>query len=308
MKNIIYNINKLLPLMLITFVSTAFASNDNLIDLFRKLPQSEWGVNSTIAAIDSLDELTTEPVLSSSGKSYLTVNKMGFDVLHTEQSRNSWLITEFLKFSKVAKNPVLDIGAGYGNISLMLLAQGNKVIANDLAIEHLLTIHKSAKISKLAQGNLYLNYAKFPGEMNFPDNSIDAVMLHRVIHFMSPAEIELGLSKIAKWLRPGGKIFIVVMAPQHKQFADWFLPIYNDKWQQGDKWPGVNLPVKKALPDQAYNLPEFLHVMDDRPLTLALENSGFKIEKKDFISMTHFAKKPNERDGKEAMGIIAVKK
>jgi len=289
-------------------INPMLAVSSDLLTIFKDLPYSEFGVKANNKVIEKLTKTISGPALSSSGKSYLTVNHMGFDVLNTRESINSWIINEFLEFTKFTKKPILDIGAGYGNISLTALAQGNEVVANDIAGEHLLNIRKFAFNKGLPLDKLYLNVYSFPNDMDFPNNSFDAVMLHRVIHFMTPQQIIEGFAKINKWLTPGGKVFIVVMSPQHKQFASWFLPIYEQKWQQGEEWPGVNLSVKEALPDQAYNLPEVLHVMDDRPLRLALEKLGFYIEKSDFISMQHFANKSGERDGKEAVGIIAVKK
>ena len=114
------------------------------------------------------------------------------------------------------------------------------------------------------------------------------------------------LAKIGNWLIPGGQVFIVVMAPQHKEFSNWFLPIYEQRWQDGNNWPGM-LKVRKALPEQAYNLPEYLHVMDERPLRKALENLNFTIVNSGFISLKSFASKADDRDGKEAFGIIAAK-
>ena len=302
------SIYKYLLFVLLLSINPTLGFCGDLLIKFKELPKSEFGIKANDADVMSLSKDISEPKLSHTGKSYTTVNHMGFDVLNTSESINSWLVIDFLEFIKDAKKPVLDVGAGYGSISLLALAQGNTVVANDIAPEHLLSISKFALGRHLPLEKLYFNPNSFPGEMNFPANSLGAVMLHRVIHFMTPEQITTGLAKISRWLTPGGKVFIVVMSPQHKQFAGWFLPIYEQKWQEGDEWPGVNLPIQKALPDQAYNLPEVMHVMDDRPLRLALEKLGFIVEKSDFISMKHFATKPGERDGKEAVGIIAVKK
>ena len=276
---------------------------------FDQLTSSNFGVNASLADLDSIMNLVTEPQKSLTGKSFLTVNKMGFDVFGNKQSQDSWIILDILEFTKNVQRPVLDIGCGYGYISLQILSNDAiKVIANDIALEHLLNVRKIALKQGLPLKNLYLNNKKFPKNLSFDENSLSTVILHRVLHFLSPNEIEVGLSKIQKWLQPGGKVFIVVMTPQHKEFSDWFLPIYEQEWKKGNKWPGTGLKVERALPDQAYNLPEFLHVMDERPLRYALERSGFSIEKVHFLSMKHFGKTPETRDGQEAIGIVAIKK
>jgi len=270
------------------------------------LPITPLGIHATAVGLDNLTPLLADPPKSDTGKSLLTVNKMGFDVLNNTKTQQSWIILDILDFLKTAKSPVLDVGCGYGQITLIALAAGNTVIANDLATEHLLHLRKSALEAKLPIDSLYLSKVAFP-DLAIPDNTLSAVVLHRILHFLPPAQVELGLANVKKWLAPGGKVFIVVMAPQHKEFSSWFLPLYDQKWANGDKWPGAGLPVAKALPDQAYNLPSSLHVMDERPLRYALEKQGFVIEKIAYVDMKQFGKDSTTRDGHEAIGVIAVK-
>ena len=281
----------------------------NLKHKFHSIPNSNLGVHASDSNLDELEKLFSTPPRSKTGKSLLTLNKMGFDVLDTE-NLSAWLLSEFTEFIKEKKQKtILDVGCGYGRISHLALAQNHKVIANDLMVEHLVYVRKAAHLRGLNMKNLYLKNAFFPNEMEFDKNSLDAVVLYRVIHFLSPEEIENGLAKIYTWLKPGGKVFIVVLAPQHKAYSDWFLPIYNARWESGDKWPGNKLSVHKALPAQEYNLPKYLHVMDDRPLKNVLEKHGFRIKKSGFVNMSRFSTKHDKykRDGNESFGIIAEK-
>ena len=305
------NLIKLTFQIIITILllsSYSQASGTDIKDKFAQLATSNLGVQASNAKLDDLMSLFTAPPVSKTGKSLLTVNKMGYDVLDHTKSKQNWLLDEFKSYTTRGESTILDVGCGYGNIALNAIADGNIVIANDIAPEHLIEVRRRAIDRKLPLQNLYLNDGAFPYELKFEDNSLDYVVLHRVLHFLTPQAIKDGFTKIHKWLKPNGKLFIVVMAPQNKSFSEWFLPIYNERWEKGDEWPGKDLSVAKALPDQEYNLPATLHVMDERPLEHALKKHGFTIEKIDFIDMKHFGKENEKRDGHEAIGVIATKK
>lgn len=253
----------------------------------------------------SLDlRVADEPPLSITGKSYATLNKQGFDVLDGKTIAESWIIQDLMTFGAGTERPILDVGGAYGGITRLLLSQGATVYYNDIDPNHLLMGRR--KIDAGMYPKLYLNTQSFPYEMNFAPASLDAVVLHRVLHFMEPIQVEEGIRKAVEWLAPGGKIFIVVLAPQHIQYRDKFLSTYDQRWNDGNPWPGSGIKACEALPEQAYNLPELLHVMDERPLRAALERYGFIVERADFISMQRFGVDSN-RDGKESFGIIGVK-
>jgi len=293
----------------IIFLQSTFANANDISHIFNAIPQSNFGVQAENNKLDDIEKLLPDIPISKTGKSFLTVNKTGFDVLNSE-NKDNWVLNDYSNFIST-KNPqtILDVGSGYGRISHIALNRNKVVIANDIATEHLIYTRKIAKSQGLDLKNLHLNNSYFPDKITIEDNSLDAVVLYRVIHFLSGEEIELGLSKIYKWLKKGGQIFIVVLSPYHKEYSDWFLPLYNTKWEDGNKWPGEELEVAKALPKQQYNLPKYLHVMDDRPLKYALEKYGFTIIKKGFVDMSRFnsADYKQGRDGRESFGIIAVK-
>lgn len=274
--------------------------------LFNQYKHSSYGVLATESILDDMAYDLSLPKLSKTKKSMLTVNKYGFDIIHTSAySELNWVVQEYLKSLNPLAKPVLEIGAGYGALAYLALMKGVNVIYNDMALEHLLLGRKFIK-EKVNLKKLYLNNDRFPHRMNLPSHSISAILMHRVLHFLKPEEVELGIQKAAQWLVPQGCIYIVVMSPTHVAFRDKFLPIYNKKWLEGHAWPGYPLPVKEALPDQAYHLPSWLHVMDARPLKQILAKNHFRIIKEGFVSLNKFGTESN-RDGKEAIGLIACK-
>jgi SAM-dependent methyltransferase len=304
--------NKLIKMIFIfiVFLQSAYVMANDISEKFNAIEKSIYGVNATNDKLDDIEKLLPDIPVSKTGKSFLTLNKKGFDVLDTENQEN-WILNEYSNFITTnIPQTILDVGSGYGRISRMTLSDNKIVIANDIAIEHLIYTRKIAKSQGLNLKNLYLNNSYFPNNLTIENDTLDAVVLYRVIHFLSSQEIEFGLSKIYKWLKKGGQVFIVVLCPQHKEYSDWFLPIYNTNWDAGNKWPGEGLDVSKSLPKQQYNLPEYIHVMDDRPLKYALEKYKFTILKTGFIDMTRFnyADNAQKRDGKESFAIIAVKK
>lgn len=213
--------------------------------------------------------LENEPPLSHTKLSYKTLNKLGFDVVDDTIIRESWLIQDLAAFAKDLRRPLLDVGGGYGGLTRLLLEKGATLIYNDIKREHLLFGRK--KIPAENYSRLYLNTQSFPNEMNFPLGCLDGVILHRVLHFMDATHIENGLSKAYQWLAPKGKIFIVVLAPQHPNYKDKILEIYERSWGQGDPWPGYGLKAEEG-----------------------------------FISVQRFRGEGNG-DGQEAYGIIGIK-
>ncbi len=288
-----------LLLSLIILGEYSYAKNDN----------NPFGVHASSSYLDSLPDsqssLPNQPPQSKTEKSYITLNKYGYDVIDISKGvENSWLIKELLDEVKSSRDPILDVGGGYGGLTFLMSKLGATVIYNDIDEGHL--YYGKKQLSPSQKERVYLNSSSFPEEMNFPKNSLEGVVLHRVLHFLTPSQIEKGIEKISNWLKPGGKVYIVVLTPQHAEYRSKVLQKYDDEWQQGNPWPGYSYGSKDILPDQAENLPEQLHVMDGRPLKRILEKNGFVIIKDDFIGMKQYGK-TELRDGKEAYGLIAMK-
>lgn len=293
--------NFLIPLIVL-FTSISYATQT---EFNQQQSLHPFGILATSAFLDELEKtLPGSPPVSRTGKSLVTFNNQGFDVLDANTAQDSFLIQAILKFSKTAKLPILEIGGGYGRLSKLMLEEGATVIENDLDYRHL--VYGRKLVSKSLRERLYLNTYKFPQDMTFKANSLSGVVMHRVLHMMPPSEIDEGLAKVNLWLIPGGKVFIAVLPPQHIDFKDKVLSIYEQRWNEGHPWPGSGFKSADLLPKQSYALPETLHVMDERPLKKALEKHGFKIQEYRFISMKKFHDNAAQ-DSQELFGLIAVK-
>lgn len=123
-----------------------------------------------------------------------TLNQTGF--MKTELDI---FTEEFIKYSSNStRYPVLEIGAAYGAATLPALRNNARVIANDIDEKHLAILY--SKVYKNDLNKLYLKPGCFPDQLDFPENSLNAVLICRVAHFLKGAEIEEGFKKIYKWL------------------------------------------------------------------------------------------------------------
>lgn len=232
-------------------------------------------------------------------KDIVTLNQMGymttlFDVI----------TTEFIDFAAQCQLPVLDIGAAYGIASIAALERGATVISNDMDERHLVLLRKFTP-SQYWQ-HLYLKVGQFPNQLDFPSHSISAILLRKMIHFLHPTEIEVGLDKLKQWLLPGGRIFIVTMSPFHECFKS-FLPRYEQRWHNGIQWPGQINKCTKYLTRYRGNIPEYLHLMDERPLSQALNKKGFTILKTTLFAYDDYTAEPDSPHQASFLGVIAEK-
>ena len=210
---------------------------------------------------------------------------------------------EFVEFVKDSGKPSLDIGATYGYIAKLALENGASVIINDIDKDHLEAALKY--IPSTLHKNLQTKLGQFPEDLNFPSNSLKAVLARRVLHFLPGEELEIGAKKIYDWLEPGGKVFILASTP----FRKHLLPFLKEYEQQKlyVKYPGEVHDISKIEnSEEADNLPPFFHYLDADILSGILQNAGFKIEKAIYIDikeMPEFMK----LDGRENVGLIAIK-
>ena len=232
-----------------------------------------------------------------------TLNQMGFMTSSLDPYSQAFVQYAAQNCSSPSSAPVLEIGAAYGVATLGALEKGAKIIANDLDPRHLEILSKRAE--GIHNSSLVLAAGNFPETLDFPPESIGAVLICRVIHFFDGLTIEKAADKLFHWLIPGGKIFVVGETPYLKN-CQAFVPIYESRKQAGDLWPGYVEDMKTIASGRAESLPQAFHFLDPDILIRIFINVGFAIEKCGMFARPDFPA-DLKWDGRESVGLIAKK-
>lgn len=230
-----------------------------------------------------------------------TKNKMGIMTMELSPPSQA-----FVEQAKTAQKPMLDIGCAYGAATIPALINGARVIACDLAEEHLSILEKS--VPKECKQRLQTRQAAFPYELDFEDGSLSAINISMVLHFMKGDDILVGLKKCYRWLESGGKLYVNNMTPSLGVY-DWqkLTALYNERVKNNEQWPGEmnsRLLVREEWRDQ---IPEFTHFFELDTLRFVTEASGFFVEDIYYFCYDLLPEE-HKTNGKEFVGVVAVKK
>lgn len=280
------------------YIFGIFMIFNSLIATQLPLSNDKFGVLATNENLDLLAKNLEMPEVLKHGQVRVLNPGGGYAIVTLDP-----ISRKFVDYCKLIQDPILDIAAGYGTISLAVLKETScTVIAEDIGVDNLLVLRKHAEKNEL--NRLYLNSDRFPNELNFPDESIGAVAICQLFHFLTGDEIDLGLKKIYKWLKPGGKLFIVTCAPFVRPLLD-FIPTFEERYKQGMLWPGYIEDIASLCPGFP-NLQQFFHVIDHKVMKAALMRAGFEIEELTYVdrreTIPFFGV-----DGRESIGVVAVK-
>jgi SAM-dependent methyltransferase len=158
------------------------------------------------------------------------LKKHSYDRIATSNG-SGWIATEMSplteKFSDavtISNEPgvYLDIGAGNGMASYEVLLNGknNTVYINDINVSLLMHFQEEALDFGYEESKFFLKPGKFPDDLDFADNFFDAIHCANLIHFLSPEQMEPSFSKIMRWLKPGGKVYLIAATLWMKLFLD----------------------------------------------------------------------------------------
>ena len=207
-----------------------------------------------------------------------------------------------LNIAAEINDTVLEIGSTYGISVHNVLRKGGKIIANDLSREHLAILLQNAPKEHL--NNLSILHGSFPNDIDFPSNSLGAVMTSLVMHFLQPKDIETGIKKIYKWLVSKGKFFFTVSSIYYGKQKEEVVAIYEERLKDGTPWPGQIKNLRDLYPEESIYLPDFFYAFTASELEKLLPEHGFEIETIKYFDY------PNEEvnsDGKSCIGFVARK-
>jgi len=227
-----------------------------------------------------------------------TDNKMG---IMTDQPSPAG--EAFIALAAKAGRPLLEVGAAYGNATLPALRAGATVIANDLSASELAVLGASTPAED--RKRLVLAPARFPGELKLADGSLAGVLAAQVLHFFDGPSVERAFRDVYRWLEPGGAFFVVVMTPS-LSFYSKVRGAYEERAQQGERWPGIFDPKTFAPKEWADRLPSLVHLFEPDVLRRCAEEAGFAVEVLEYFCFRHFPDR-HRTDGREFLTLTARK-
>jgi len=147
-----------------------------------------------------------------------------------------------------------------------------------------------------------------PDDLNFPEESLSAVLASRVLNFIHPTKLEESFHLIFKWLKKGGQFFYLGGSPWSGTYYR-FIPQYEKNRQEKKTWPGFIDSIKDyASPERAINLPEFVTLLDKDEVKHLMAQAGFKIKTLSYASVYEENPQIMKLDGREYVRAIGVKR
>lgn len=202
-----------------------------------------------------------------------TRNHMGFMFL-----KSSPLRAAFLEHIQPGDS-VADIGCAYGQDSLLALEKGAHVLAVDLDSEHLACLQGAVPLNQMDR--LTLHCGHYPGEFLLPVGEFSAVLLSRLLIFLTLSELTAALRNVYDSLKVGGRLFVVNATP----FSDRWSKIAELHKRHVSIAPETPLIVPNLwdlLPPLSKYLPERIMLFDNISLPAVLRQAGFIVEAYDY--------------------------
>ncbi|MCL9781790.1 methyltransferase domain-containing protein [Vibrio sp. S4M6] len=225
----------------------------------------------------------------------------------------------FVDYAASTGDEVLDMGCAYGVASIAALERGARVLAVDIEQQHLSIL--SNLVEPKLQDRLELLCGKLPG-LNLPQNRFSAIHAARVLHFLSPDDFSASIRKMATWLKPGGKLFIVCDSPY---FPHWAARVseYENLKEAGHSWPGYIDDIAAFFAQQvhvdglsssegdhaedALKGTPFINLVDPDVLARECEAAGLLVEMAGYEGLALDVDGTQSDSGLEHASIIAVK-
>jgi len=227
-----------------------------------------WGVQASHVELDALSQEFTMPAPKPGGTLVEVLNHGG----GTMTMKINSFAQELVNQAKNFKKPIVEIGPAFGVATIPLLeASAVPVIATDISAENLFVLKN--RTPEEYRDRLYLNTGRFPEGVDFDSDSISAILICRVLHFLKGEVIDQGLEKAHKWLEEGGLLVVTTSSPFQSTVLP-FMSEYQNNKRQHIRWPGHDKTygLRSLMP----NIDPFFHVLEIGTLSKAMEEAGFE--------------------------------
>ena len=212
---------------------------------------------------------------------------------------------DFIALAGSCQGRVLEVGCAYGVATLTALEQGANIVACDLSLEHLQVLGDRAKPEHHERLNRVVG--RLP-EMDFAPASFEAILCSRVLHFLEGDDVDAAVRRMAGWLVPGGRMFLVADTP----YGIWRkkIPEFEAGKARGDRWPGMMVGLGKYLAngptDRDIGGPPLMNLLDPEILERTVTGAGLDVVRCTYISRPDFGKS-GVMDGRENAGVEAIR-
>jgi SAM-dependent methyltransferase len=188
---------------------------------------------------------------------------------------------------------------------LPALEEGARVVACDMEQQHLDIL--AGQVTGPMRERLTCVAGALP-DVDFPAESFGAILCSRVLHFLTGPDIDASVAKMAAWLKPGGRLYLVADTP----FGIWrnFIPTFEANRARGERWPGMMVGLHNFLPtpgiQRHIDKPPFMNLLDAELLARMCQEVGLRVKRATFIDRPDF-KGLGSMDGRENAGCLALK-
>lgn len=258
------------------------------------------------AAAQATKEGLNAPTPESDGRIY-TLNHKGAMAPHIDK-----ISEEFIKTAVQDGKKVLEIGAGYGLVCIESLKRGAKdYTANDLDVRHLKILARNLQeVYPIGFYHLKLSSGNYLDGIDEKETEFDAILVARVFHFMTPTEASTALQMMHRQLKPGGKVYAVMLTPYVRGFSS-FIPEFERRVSKGEPFPGYveNLEIfvdPKLSTKIKQTMDRQLMFFNAKVAKSFFEKNGFVVEKCEEMPLA-YTSEFWELDGRENVGVIARK-
>ncbi len=224
-----------------------------------------------------------------------TMNNMGFAATSLDL-----YCRKFVEFAPTASGPVLEIGAAFGLSSIAALCNGAEVIANDIDVRHLRILME--RVPEDRRSSISILQGAAP-ELDIESASLGAVLISRVMHFFDGFRIQRMFQNAHRWLRPGGKLFVVAETP-FQRTVESFIETYEKRKLGGRQWPGLVHDINAYVSNRSGAIPNMVHFLDADVLSREAVKSGFMVEQVEVFPRMDFPEH-YRLDGRESVGLVA---